>query len=504
LPCQVDVVNRWDPLNARQLALLQRVAAGADLNDAADLAYRTSAYALRNRGLIATSRRGGVWRAEITDAGRFYCANGYHPDRPDTPLAGTSARHSATTPTASGSPAKAKATAADRFPAQATGARPAPWRTATIAAERRAAAVKLVETLVEDGQVTIEDPTTDEVATWRRIVDFAKRHDLVPAGKRIEKEHWTSDLTIRLLDGAHPNSRRDSATDDVPVVRVPEQLRSPHPVVKALLDDPGRVVMPKPLCRRALLLLNALAAEAARRGHHVKEEPIPERHRRGGYYYSGERGPHYSQRAGELAIGIDQFSYIITIDQESPQSADPQRSERLLLEIDRGMGTRPRRRWADRSRWKLEDVLGAVLAELASRAVADEEERIRQEEAQAARKVQWEAAMVEARRRATEAHYADALTKQANRWRQANELQAYADALEGRLAAASSEDDEGRLASAREWLVWIRAYLTRLDPLRRLPTAPPAPKLGPSDLEPFLDGWSPYGPDAHNPTWRRQ
>jgi hypothetical protein len=42
----------------------------------------TTVYALRNRGLVSTPQRGGIWIAEITDAGRFYLEHGYHPEKP--------------------------------------------------------------------------------------------------------------------------------------------------------------------------------------------------------------------------------------------------------------------------------------------------------------------------------------------------------------------------------------------------------------------------------------
>ena len=43
---------------------------------------RRSTYALRDRGLVTVSRRGGGWRAEVTEAGRFYLQHGHHPDHP--------------------------------------------------------------------------------------------------------------------------------------------------------------------------------------------------------------------------------------------------------------------------------------------------------------------------------------------------------------------------------------------------------------------------------------
>lgn len=134
-----------------------------DLSGDANSPTRTSANALRNRGLITIQRRAGNWEADITDAGRFYLANGHHPDDPrrKTPEAATpkpSARQKATT-----------------------------TATPPISDRRRAAAEELVERLVADKLVELEVETDDQNTHWRRVIDFAKRHRLHPDGTRIEK-----------------------------------------------------------------------------------------------------------------------------------------------------------------------------------------------------------------------------------------------------------------------------------------------------------------------------
>ncbi|MFJ6128974.1 hypothetical protein ACIQKE_28255 [Streptomyces griseoviridis] len=67
---------------------------------------------------------------------------------------------------------------------------------------------ELIERLVVEGRVRITDPDDDEVAEWRRVVNYAKRHGLEPAGKRIEKvPHGRPGLELFLADGPHPNAR---------------------------------------------------------------------------------------------------------------------------------------------------------------------------------------------------------------------------------------------------------------------------------------------------------
>ncbi|MCX4776908.1 hypothetical protein [Streptomyces sp. NBC_01264] len=63
----------------------------------------------------------------------------------------------------------------------------APYSERPIARARQVKAQELIERLVAEGRVRIADPDDDEVAEWRRVVNYAKRHGLEPAGKRIEK-----------------------------------------------------------------------------------------------------------------------------------------------------------------------------------------------------------------------------------------------------------------------------------------------------------------------------
>ncbi|MGW4840371.1 hypothetical protein [Streptomyces globisporus] len=62
-----------------------------------------------------------------------------------------------------------------------------PYSERPVARVRRAKAHELIERLVAQGRVRIIDPDEGEVAEWRRVVNYEKRHGLEPAGKRIEK-----------------------------------------------------------------------------------------------------------------------------------------------------------------------------------------------------------------------------------------------------------------------------------------------------------------------------
>jgi hypothetical protein len=79
------------------------------------------------------------------------------------------------------------------------------------------------------------------------------------------------------------------------------------------------------------------------------------------------------------------------------------------------------------------------------------------------------------------------LRDQAKRWSEAQSIRAFCDA-----AARNHPSDD----DVSDWLEWSRGYADQIDPLRGAP--PRGPELPDtitaSDLVPYLDGWSPYGP----------
>ncbi|MFJ6656894.1 hypothetical protein ACIQNG_11085 [Streptomyces sp. NPDC091377] len=87
-----------------------------------------------------------------------------------------------------------------------------PYSERPVARARGAKAQELIERLVAEGRFRITDPDDDEVAEWGRVVNYAKRHGLEPAGKRIEKVPYGGPgLELFLADGPHPNARSQRA-----------------------------------------------------------------------------------------------------------------------------------------------------------------------------------------------------------------------------------------------------------------------------------------------------
>ncbi|MBQ1076065.1 hypothetical protein KBX06_23315 [Micromonospora sp. C31] len=192
-------MQKWDPLKEHQLLLLRRIGDGDDLSGPDGVDQRLSARALQNRRLVDVSRRGGVWRAQITDAGRFYLDNGIHPDRL---LGGAAApRQRARMVNA----AKRGESASARW--EAGGAVTAAGSAGTPAAAMVEQARQLVERLqAEGGTVRVESPDSEERARWRRVIHAAKQHGLVPAGFHLKHTgRAAGDLIIRLSNDDDPN-----------------------------------------------------------------------------------------------------------------------------------------------------------------------------------------------------------------------------------------------------------------------------------------------------------
>lgn len=68
-------------VNEHQLEVLRWISMGCPEGVMTDFSYKTSAIALRNRGLATVSRRGG-WHASLTDAGRYFLEHGRYPGGP--------------------------------------------------------------------------------------------------------------------------------------------------------------------------------------------------------------------------------------------------------------------------------------------------------------------------------------------------------------------------------------------------------------------------------------
>ncbi|GAB3901835.1 hypothetical protein ACFQ1S_06740 [Kibdelosporangium lantanae] len=131
-----------------------------------------------------------------------------------------------------------------------------------------------------------------------------------------------------------------------------------------------------------------------------------------------------------------------------------------------------------------------ILTELETRAQLDHERHLATLEKETRRRQEWEAATATARLRFAEDIKIKALNDQVTAWDNATRIRAYCDALQ----SATPNDDTMEVA---EWVQWARRHADMIDPLSHSSFHPNIPEPYPSDLKPYLDDWSPYGPDNY-------
>ena len=72
-------------LREQQIAVLRWIADGCPPRVMVGFTYKTTGYALRDRGLVYISKRGGRWSATITEAGTYYLEHGDYPAPKEAP-----------------------------------------------------------------------------------------------------------------------------------------------------------------------------------------------------------------------------------------------------------------------------------------------------------------------------------------------------------------------------------------------------------------------------------
>jgi hypothetical protein len=244
---------------------------------------------------------------------------------------------------------------------------------------------------------------------------------------------------------------------------VPDELVNPHPVVDALRYQPRRLPASARNRSRALMILQALAREAQRRGHRIRP---------------GTSTTLMVVVASGVAYGIEIF-----------EGSGARWTLRLAIRIDGpGKGVNA---WADHANGPVEHELAAVLDEIDTRAacvIAEQQDRERREQERIHR--EHEAAVTQ--------HWARRLSGQVDAWRQANDIRRHCDQM---IAAGLSSTDP--------WLVWARRYADDLDPTVDPPGMPDPPSeqdlarqrfeqqqlaastSTPSTLEPMPRSWHP-------------
>lgn len=419
-------------LNERQLDVLRRICHGETPTTSDDSGLATTVYALRNRGLVTTTRADGRWSAVPTEAGRQHLA---HTDTTLVP-------------------------------------RPSAPSTAPEAAE-------LITRLQQaGGTLHITNPTPDERAHWRRVLHATRADHLIPDGHHLQHTgRDKGDLIIVLRPGPPP--RRSTPPNDT--VPVPDDLPpdSLHPAAAAAH------IPACPDCQpRARRILHALCHAAEAKNYTISN---PETGSAASLVITiGDSSFPLSIHEGSYEVP-DPSGAKYAWQRVTARTTRP--SHELELSLEHTYAHRGRRsHWGDRQRWRLEDKLPALFREIGHRAHAEYERLQVQQRKEEETRQRWLTAMQRARTALLEDHRLKALRTQVQAWQEATAIRAYCDALEDQHAIPEAAE------ATTAWIAWARAYADRIDPIPRNqgPPEPPAPT--PEGLRPYLHGWSPYEP----------
>ncbi|WP_209715731.1 hypothetical protein [Marmoricola sp. OAE513] len=478
-------------MNERQLEVLRWVGDGSHPRDWPDESYKTTARALENRGLVTVSKRTGLWAATITEAGQHYLSHG------DYPVVEEATENK---------PAPERRTRRRRTPPQpkaSSGLPPAPTPDPNIQH-----AESVIEKVLEGGGQADLGKVEFDPHKVLAVAGLAsnKPHDKIlrfsPYGGWAERKqvaYFDDDMTLRV-------EREDIAA--------PERLTKPHPAAGVYKADPDQHMVTKESLSRATRLLHALATEATRRGHTVSSRKLK----------GLDAGAFRTAIGnGQLEVTVGDFTYGILI-AEKPGKGSKRQDIRYRYPYEPPRKTQPMWReirqntfvptgqlsitivakgsnrdgrpliFNDGARKALDQRLGEVLWEMEVRALEDARDARRAEAAAAAKQRRWEAAMEEAKRLLVESHRGDVLDRQTKAWRKANERREYVAAMTATVGAMAAGEDRDR---AQAWLDWCTDSIGPADPLQGTLKVPTSPEPNAQNLQPFLNGWSPYGPDGY-------
>jgi hypothetical protein len=471
---QAGLASYRADLKPAQLEVLRWIAEGCPDGRYEGYSHRVSAAALRTRGLVRISGHGPSWNAELTERGSVVV------QLPD-PTPG------AVRPAATRKQTPAKPAAA-----------PHP-RTLSKTEQ-------LIADLIAAGGV-LQVPYWREQGEpdFRQRAIAAERFGKVPADKRLVLERVRGgQLEIRLED-ALPGS--DIDLEPVPV---PARLSRPHPVAARYRDATDQHLVSRAMLSRSVRIIHALAAEAERRGHRVASSNMPVRERSA---RSSAREP-----VPHLVITVGNHAYSISISEEKVSLRGVWEERKRIQDENRlrypyyGGSERLKRydadatgqlsitlvasghkregradTWSDRKSWTLEEKLPELLRELELRTLEDDEREAEEKRRAEERQRQWEQQIDRAKQRYIETHRANVLRAQLAARQEAQVMRSY---------LAELEAAHGDRPESAEWIDWIRAFITSIDPLSSPPSMPEEPEISREDLKPFLPrGVNPYGPE---------
>ncbi len=300
------------------------------------------------------------------------------------------------------------------------------------------------------------------------------------------KPGMTTDVDLQLrepADGAqapNPEVEAQRAFEVRPENRivVAQRLANPHPLVERTrlalaLAKPGPDgcldsargdgvdirVTPK-LLPRALRIMDALVKAVEARAGRISTKAADQRETC--VEILGERIPVL------LAERVTRTLHVLTeAEHRHPYRAprwDYAPTGKLRIKLKEWTSESLRKRWADSTRRRLEDVLNDVVLGLVVLADAKRARRLQREREERERQ-EAERLRIEAeRQRREELERRQLLERQVESWTKAQQVRAFVDEVERRAQAKDKSTEPG--AKLAEWIAWARRHADRLDPLK--------------------------------------
>lgn len=447
--------RKTDALSEKQVATLEWIRDGCPaVDEETEISRKISAASLKGRGLATVRGAGATWKASITPAGRAWLE-----------------AHPTTVSEAVGGP--------DGL---------------------------IARVLAADGRLPIGGEMKAKVA-HEELVRQSHHAASRPSGWRLEVKNAGSyaEPGYEVVLIRHFEDLVEERS-----VAVPERVTRYHPSVKAYLADRNRQMVSREHVARAGRILQALADEAPRRGIEVVSPGS-----KGRPLLVDAAGRRETSRA-HLTLRAPAGTYAIRIQEVSAPSKTPvprrswnQRSTRaawldarqfefvgtgileLILEGP-GMGYGGGYRIRDSATMTLDERLPRLFRRIEVHRLEAEHLAQERERAAADRRLRWEAAMVAARARYDEQARWEAFDGSARAWDEIRRRRAFLTAVR---EAASSIDGPRRDALLAH-LDFAERRLDAADPVLNLDLLlPRVQEPKPDDLRPYLDGWSPHGPN---------
>lgn len=478
-------------LNDKQLEVLSWVGDGASADQYEGFAHRVVARALHNRRLIEVKGRGLNWQATLTPAGSYYLE---HHDYPPP------ANQAAVETTGPKSNAETVETKLPKAQISVAPERTTPRKPKLPKLKPLGVAAQLMQDLAEAEAHRLVMPMAEGGKLQRRA-RMAEKAGLIPEGMQITVNHELVSQERMTLVSLIPLPEWRTRT--LTPVHVPRSLRNPMDIIEQLQESEHFPVQGTPRTR-ALRLVEALVGAARERGMTVSVRQYSRHQDRYGRHFDTP------QDVLELRLQDDSFQLrftqaMVQVPREPTERElararrgylfpdfDEVPSDDLGVVLDGKGGTFWASNWSDTEDTKLEDHLSQVLEEIRLRHEALEDARVQEQERYRRRREEEEAKRQQDainRGNALLRYHAHAIDEaardQAKRWREAQKLRDYAEAV--RQQALSREDKELR-AQSLAWAERILSVAARIDPF---PDNACPPKSVPSpskeELAPFYE-----------------